>query len=208
MALDIRIDRIRGEEEREGGGASGESGYESTRTPRSTEEARRAVEQARGRISSTIDAIEGRVQEAREGLKERLDVLRPVRDQVRRHGVRALGIAFGTGLALGFLTGGEDRDLLDEDERRELRRWRAERRGRLRQREAHEWERQRHRPRRGRSALSQLQGVLISAAIAGLTERGRRMLESRRQRKAELEHRGLEERGFPEHTGPERGFQA
>lgn len=214
MALDIRIDRIRGEGEHEGGESPGASEYEAAPSPQSTEEARRAVEEARGRISSTIDAIEDRVEEAREGLKERLDVLRPVRDRIRRNGWKAVGVAFGAGLALGLLTGGEDRDLIDEDERRELRRWRAERRSRLRQREAHAWERRgederEHEPRRERGGVWRgLQGVLVSAAIAGLSERGRRMIQDRMNRKEEDRQAGPEERGFSEPIGRGRGYQA
>lgn len=102
--------------------------------PSTAEEARHAIEQTRGRISATLDAIEDRLDAKKEQLKQRTDVLRPVRRQVRMHLWPSLGIAFGTGLLISGLGGRKvARDRWPgEAERRERRRWRAERRARMR----------------------------------------------------------------------------
>lgn len=116
--------------------------------PQSTAEARRAIEQTRGRISSTIDAIEGRISHAREEIKDRLDVVTPLRERIRSNTGLSLGVAFGAGLLLAVLTRGEEttkprgkaralargrghEEPLDADEREALRHWRKERRERL-----------------------------------------------------------------------------
>jgi ElaB/YqjD/DUF883 family membrane-anchored ribosome-binding protein len=65
---------------------------------------RAEIEHTRERMSETIDEIEGVLSRKKEQLQERLDVLAPVRERP----LPAAGIAFGTGLVLGLLTGGED----------------------------------------------------------------------------------------------------
>jgi len=136
------------------------------------EEARREIEDTRGRISGTLDAIELRLREQREELRNRLDVLRAVRRRIRSNVWPSLGIAFGAGAALGMIRrrrGREARRELSAAEREQLRRWRAERRQRLEQRA---------RARRrggGRSMFAQLRSALGRAVIDGLTDRTRRM---------------------------------
>lgn len=67
---------------------------------------RAEIEQTRERMSETIDEIEGVLARKKEQLQDRLDVLSPVRERP----IPAAAIAFGTGLALGLLTGGGDDD--------------------------------------------------------------------------------------------------
>ena len=52
--------------------------------PGSVEEARRAVEQTRTRISDTLDALEQRLGDRTRALKNRADILRPARMQIRQ----------------------------------------------------------------------------------------------------------------------------
>jgi len=148
--------------------------------PTSVAEARRAIEDTRGRISETLDAIEERIQEKRHDLRNRLDVLQRVRGRIRSHVWRSLGIAFGGGLLLGLLRGGDEEKghgmrrstgTLSAAERRELRRWRTERRERLagRARAA------RYRGAGRRSMFAQVRSALGQAVIDGLSDRARRM---------------------------------
>src|SRR5690606_29113680 len=137
--------------------------------PTTIEEARREIESTRGRISETLDAIELRLQEKREDLRDRLDVLRPVRQRIRSSVWPSLGIAFGTGVALGMLRRGGGRKArrgahLSAAEREQLRRWRAERRHRLEQRA-----RTRGRHGGGRSVVARLRSALGQAVIHVLT---------------------------------------
>jgi len=60
------------------------------------------IERTRARMSSTIDQIEGALQRKKGEIQEKLDVTAPVRE---RPWLFAAGV-FGTGLALGLLTGG------------------------------------------------------------------------------------------------------
>lgn len=145
--------------------------------PNTIPEARRAIEGTRGRISETLDAIELRIQEKRDDLRDRLDVLRPVRRRIRSHVWPSLGIAFGGGLLFGLLRRGGRAEhgrtaALDASERRELRRWRAERRDRLERR-------RRAGGRRGvtgrRSIFARVGSALGQAVIDGLGDRARRM---------------------------------
>lgn len=64
------------------------------------------IERTRERMSSTIDQIEGALLRKKDQLQERLDIVAPLRE---RPWVFAAGV-FGTGLALGLLTGGGDDD--------------------------------------------------------------------------------------------------
>lgn len=73
-------------------------------------DARHAIEETRGRISARLDAIEDRVERKKEQLKERVDVLRPVRDRIREQPWQALALAAGAGFIVGLLAaraGGE-----------------------------------------------------------------------------------------------------
>lgn len=115
-------------------------------SPRTVDEARDAVERSRQRISSTLDTLEDRIVEKKHELKDRADVLRPVRDRITARPLVAVAVAVGVGALLGRLGGGPDADadvrrgrsgrvrgtaLADRD-RAELRRWRRSRRERLR----------------------------------------------------------------------------
>lgn len=68
------------------------------------EAVRSEIENTRERMSSTIDEIESVLTRKKEQIQDRLDVLSPVRDRP----LPAAGIAFGAGLVLGLLTGGDD----------------------------------------------------------------------------------------------------
>ncbi|HEX7090705.1 MAG TPA: hypothetical protein VF192_11265 [Longimicrobiales bacterium] len=171
MAREIRVARGVGRP-----GVTGDGQARREVQPTTIEEARREIESTRGRISGTLDAIELRLQEKREDLRNRLDVLRPVRRRIRSSVWPSLGIAFGTGVVLGMLRRGGGREArrgaqrheLSAGEREQLRRWRAERRKRLEQRA-------RATRRRGRSMFAQLRSALSRAVIDGLTDRARRM---------------------------------
>ncbi|HEX6748369.1 MAG TPA: hypothetical protein VF092_13820 [Longimicrobium sp.] len=71
------------------------------------------IERTRQRMSSTIDEIEGALLRKKGEIQDRLDFAAPVR---QRPWAFAAGV-FGTGLALGFLTGGGSRS--DDDGDRE-----------------------------------------------------------------------------------------
>ncbi|HEX7051515.1 MAG TPA: DUF3618 domain-containing protein [Longimicrobiales bacterium] len=179
MAEEIRVVR------RQERGRTGPGDEATERAPTSTTEARREIERTRGRISTTLDALEERVDSTRNEIRERLDVLRPVRRQVREHHWASLGIAFGTGVLLSMLFGGKGEEeerrvgrMLEEEPREERRRWRAERRERLSRRA----ERRRTRRRRGMMAglgLRRIPGMLAGAVVAGLRDRARRAVIGR-----------------------------
>jgi len=117
---------------RRGGRPDGES------EPASPAEARRAIEESRGRITATLDELEWRLQEKKAEVRRRLDVARPVRERVRADPWKAVGVALLAGVAAGFLLGGgkESERRPGRAERRERREWRKERRERLRRRSA------------------------------------------------------------------------
>jgi hypothetical protein len=77
------------------------------------------IERTRARMSSTIDQIEGALHRKKGEIQERLDVVAPIRE---RPWIFAAGV-FGTGLALGLLTGGRDDD--DRDHVKVPRAWLA-----------------------------------------------------------------------------------
>ncbi|HEX2190579.1 MAG TPA: DUF3618 domain-containing protein, partial [Longimicrobiaceae bacterium] len=79
---------------------------------------RAEIEQTRERMSGTIDEIEEVLARKKEQIQDRLDVMSPVRERP----LPAAGIAFGAGLVLGLLTGGDDDD---HDEREHRSRSRA-----------------------------------------------------------------------------------
>lgn len=70
----------------------------------SPELVRSEVETTRARMVSTIDEIVGVLRRKKERLESQLDVFRRVRERP----VAAVGLVFGAGLLLGFLTGGEE----------------------------------------------------------------------------------------------------
>jgi ElaB/YqjD/DUF883 family membrane-anchored ribosome-binding protein len=78
--------------------------------PSDVGEARAAIERSRERISETLGAIEDRLVETKESIRERVNVLRPVQDQVRTRPWVAVAVAAGVGAALGGVLGGSDDD--------------------------------------------------------------------------------------------------
>lgn len=115
--------------------------------PQTVDEAKDAVERSRQRISTTLDALEDRIVEKKHAMQDRMDVLRPVREQVTQRPFTAVAVALSAGALLGSLGGGGDAEEdaaqsrssrggrgLSERERRELREWRRMRRDRLRAR--------------------------------------------------------------------------
>lgn len=125
------------------------SRIEAAGEPQTVDEARDAVEKSRQRISSTLDRLEDRIVDKKHELQDRMDVLRPVRDQVNQRPFTAVAVGIGVGALLGSLGGrgdDDDRDsggdrpsrsrldrdgILDADERAELREWRRHRRRHL-----------------------------------------------------------------------------
>ena len=71
--------------------------------PRSVPEARLAVEMSRARMVDTLDTIEQRIISKKQEIGDRLDVLRPVREQVRARPWSTLAIAVGVGAVTGLL---------------------------------------------------------------------------------------------------------
>lgn len=68
--------------------------------------ARSEIEQTRQRMTGTLDAIEDKLVRKKTEIQDRLDVLAPAREQP----MLAAGLAFGGGLMLGLLTGGDSDD--------------------------------------------------------------------------------------------------
>jgi hypothetical protein len=83
---------------------------------------RAEIEQTRARMSETIDEIEEQLLRRKQTLEEKLDVkaqvrerlapvrerLAPIQEEVHRRPLLVWGGVFGTGLLLGYLTGGDD----------------------------------------------------------------------------------------------------
>lgn len=84
--------------------------------PDSPEAARADIEQTRARMSATLDEIEGALVHTREQIRATLDV--PAK--IRQKPLHAVGIVFGTGLLLGFLTGGSGPGRKERKERQRL----------------------------------------------------------------------------------------
>ncbi|CAN5890737.1 hypothetical protein BH23GEM9_BH23GEM9_01710 [soil metagenome] len=118
---------------------------ESAGDPRTVDEARDAVERSRQRISSTLDRLEDRIVEKKHELQDKVDFMRPVREQIAERPFTAIAVAAGFGALLGSIGGGHDDEehshrrsgrmtgrMLSDDDRRELREWRKARRDRLR----------------------------------------------------------------------------
>lgn len=123
---------------------SSSTGYGAAESPQTVDEARDAVIRSRQRISSTLDELEGRIVDTKHEIRERVDVLRPIREQIVQRPWVAVAVAAGVGAFLGSL-GGDDGDsyhrrrsgrlsgrTLSEEDRRELKEWRRMRRRRLR----------------------------------------------------------------------------
>jgi ElaB/YqjD/DUF883 family membrane-anchored ribosome-binding protein len=166
--------------------------------PRTVDEARSVVEQSRQRISHTLDALEDRIVEKKQALQDKADVLRPVREQVEQRPFTAVAVAIGVGALLGSLSGGGEDDRgsrssrkrngkreqetsLSEEDRAELREWRAHRRERLQSlhRES-ESAREDHGPSRLDSMKNQLMGAVTSAIGAAVTAKVKSFTEAPR----------------------------
>lgn len=159
---------------------------EAAGSPQTVEEAREAVERSRQRISSTLDALEDRIVEKKHELKEKADVLRPVRDQITARPFTAVAVGVGVGALLGSLGGGDDdrgthrsrsgRErgrTISDDDRDELRQWRRARRQRLQavSRQRHERDDHDEDESRFTGLRSQLMGAVTSAITAAVTSR-------------------------------------
>lgn len=75
------------------------------RFPDDPDAARAEIAATRARMSETIDEIEDVLIRKKEEIRDRLDVMDPVREQP----LRSLAMVFGAALVLGFLTGGSKR---------------------------------------------------------------------------------------------------
>jgi ElaB/YqjD/DUF883 family membrane-anchored ribosome-binding protein len=100
--------------------------------PRSVHEARRAVEASRARIAATLDELEDRLVEKKEMIQRKADVVRPVREAIRKTPLIAIGVAVAAGLLLGAMGGGdgdddEDESGFDKRERKALDEWKRRR---------------------------------------------------------------------------------
>jgi ElaB/YqjD/DUF883 family membrane-anchored ribosome-binding protein len=167
---------------------------EGTDTPQTVDQARDAVERSRQRISSTLDALEERIVEKKHEIQDRVDVMRPVREQIAERPFAAIAIGVGVGALLGSLGGGDDDEhthrrsgrirgrMLSDDDREELQEWRRSRKRRLRA------AMQRQERENGRGSKSgddddsrfdalkhQLLGALTSAVTTAVTRRIRTM---------------------------------
>jgi hypothetical protein len=161
--------------------------------PRTVDEARDAVERSRQRISSTLDALEDRIVEKKHELQDRVDVLKPVREQIVSRPFTALAIGLGVGALLGSIGGGDDSESehehrrsgrvkggLSDEDRRELREWRRARRDRLRSRARHDRDHDDDHREESRFAglrldalRHQLMGAVTSAVTAVVTKKVR-----------------------------------
>jgi ElaB/YqjD/DUF883 family membrane-anchored ribosome-binding protein len=156
--------------------------------PRTVGEARDAVERSRQRISSTLDQLEDRIVEKKHEIRERVDVLRPVREQIAERPFTALAVAAGVGALLGSIGGGADDDdghshsrsgrvrghSLSDDDRRELREWRRARKQRLRAR-LHDDADDDRGSSRFDALKHQLMGAVTSAITTAVTKRVRQL---------------------------------
>jgi ElaB/YqjD/DUF883 family membrane-anchored ribosome-binding protein len=157
--------------------------------PQTVDEARHAVEKSRQRISSTLDALEDRIVEKKHEIRERVDVLRPVRDQIAVRPFTAVAVAAGVGALLGSLGGSDDDEhrhsrsgrvrgrALSDDDRSELREWRKARRERLRARIStdHDEDDDGRDTSRFDALKHQLMGAVTTAVTTAVTKRVRRM---------------------------------
>ena len=84
-------------------------------SPRTVEAARRAVESSREQMSGTLDQIEHRIVMKKHEISHRMDVARPVREQVRERPLIAVGIAFAAGLILWKLRHHDEDDEWEDE---------------------------------------------------------------------------------------------
>ncbi|HUF50073.1 MAG TPA: hypothetical protein VMN60_04535 [Longimicrobiales bacterium] len=163
--------------------------------PRTVDEARDAVERSRQRISSTLDALEDRIVEKKQALRDRVDVVRPVKEQVSRRPFTAIAVAVGVGALLGSLGGGSQADRSSRDdsrsghegglsaaERGELREWRRHRRERMEARNRvreRAWQDEHSGPSALDKFRSQLMGAVTAAIGAAVTAKVKDLMGTR-----------------------------
>ena len=73
--------------------------------PRSPEQARREINETRGRLSATLDRIGEQLEHKKQELREKADLARPVREKVREQPLVMAGAAFAAGVVIGLLRG-------------------------------------------------------------------------------------------------------
>jgi ElaB/YqjD/DUF883 family membrane-anchored ribosome-binding protein len=152
--------------------------------PQTVDEAKDAVERSRQRISTTLDALEGRIVDKKHAMQDRMDVLRPVREQVTQRPFTVVAVALGVGALLGSLGGRDEserevhaprtrpgRSGLSDGERHELREWRRMRSDRLRARARSRREHEDEGGSRMESLKHQLAGAVTSAIGAAVSAR-------------------------------------
>ncbi len=76
--------------------------------PRSVEAARDAIADTRDRLSATLDQIEHRIDDTKQEIQRRADVLRQARERIRAHPWGAVALGAGAGFVLGLVTGRDD----------------------------------------------------------------------------------------------------
>lgn len=79
--------------------------------PRNVDEAKRVVEETRERISSTLDTLEDRIIETRDLVRDKANVLEPLRERARARPWMAVAVAAAAGLFLGTLSRRRHREL-------------------------------------------------------------------------------------------------
>jgi len=155
--------------------------------PRSVVEARLAVASSRERISATLDELEGRISDKKEALRDRIDVVRPVRAVVGAAPLVAMVAATGAGLLVGLASRGRRKRVsevqLSEEDRAAISRWRSERRKRLLETAGNELPRFEPPPSRFRrlfrDVAHDLAGAATALLVAQLVERVKREEEYR-----------------------------
>jgi ElaB/YqjD/DUF883 family membrane-anchored ribosome-binding protein len=150
--------------------------------PRSTGEARQAIEATRGRISATLDDLETRLEAKKDAIRDRFDVVTPARARIRQRPWAVVGGALAVGLLLGLAAATPDarrhkHDRTLRDQRRRIEQLEEERDA-LRagierhHREAHGGD---HGGERGAdSVVDMIRGALLHAVVGGLQDRVRR----------------------------------
>jgi hypothetical protein len=88
--------------------------------PRTVEEARRAVQASRARMSDTLDEIEQRLVSKKQQIENRMDVLRPIKKRVRARPWPALAVAFGVGVLLWKMRADEEEEIEEPGRLRRL----------------------------------------------------------------------------------------
>lgn len=139
-------------------------------TPRSTAEARRAINETRGRIARDLDAVEDGIAAKKEKFSRKLRLHR-ARNGIRQHPWWSVAGGLGAGLVLGLL-----RSVTHKSEREKTRARREHQREERRKRLArHETGSGKARPSNGHKGMGRsMLGTLGGAVAAGLADRVKR----------------------------------